>query len=340
MTKETQGKVDTVRLQSMARAFIESASLYAAIDLGLFTAVAKGNDTVERFAEHAGISEVNAERLMTMCAATGTLVWQDDHYVTAPDTERYLVEGERGYAAAWLQFTRGGWQRWGKLTEHLKNAETPKVIAGSVERMTIERAREYHAATSSIGFGSGRRFARQVDLSSRKRLMDVGGGSGAYSIVAVQTYPELEAVVFDLPPIVPVTQEFIDKYDVADRVTTVAGDFTADPLPADCDVAIMASNLPQYSREIIGKVIAKAHDTLLPGGEMHLIGEMLGDDRTGPKDAAIWGLNEALSNSTGLAHSRSDCVGYFEAAGFADIGVNEFVPGILARVSGVKALEG
>ena len=99
----------------------------------------------------------------------------------------------------------------------------------------------------------------------------------------------------------------------------------------------MASNLPQYSRAVIQAVIAKAHAALLPGGEMHLIGEMLDDDRNGPADAAMWGLNEVLGNSAGVAHTRAECVGYFEAAGFRDIRVDEFVPGILVRVSGTKA---
>ncbi len=98
----------------------------------------------------------------------------------------------------------------------------------------------------------------------------------------------------------------------------------------------MASNLPQYNREIINQVIQKAFDALLPGGEMHLIGEMLDDDRKGPMDAAIWGLMEVMSNSTGLAHSRKDCVQYFEQAGFENIEVHEFIPDILVRVTGAK----
>ena len=68
----------------------------------------------------------------------------------------------------------------------------------------------------------------------------------------------------------------------------------------------MASNLPQYNREIISLVVQKAFNALLSGGEMHLIGEMLDDDRTGPTDAAIWGLLEVMSNSTGLTtHERT-----------------------------------
>ena len=335
MTDNAKPKVDTVRLQNMSRAFIESASMFAAIDLELFTAVQQGNNTVEKFAKHANVSNVNAERLMTMCATAGLIDWVDDHYENADDVQRFLVKGEKSYAGPWLTFTRPGWKNWGKLTEKLQNPEAATVI-GSYETMTVDYARTYHEATSSIGFGAGRRFVKHVDLSKRKKMMDLGGGSGAYSIVAAQNNPQLSAVVFDLPPVVEVTKDFIEKNGVADRVSTQGGDFTKNDFPKNCDVAVMASNLPQYNREIINQVIQKAFDVLLPGGEMHLIGEMLDDDRKGPMDAAIWGLMEVMSNSTGLAHSQADCVSYFEAAGFESIKVHEFIPDILIRVTGIK----
>ena len=327
---------DTVRLQNLSRAFIGSASLFAAIDLKLFTAIAAGHNTVPAVAERAGISALNAERLLTMCGALGLIRWQDGYYVNAADTARFLVEGSSSYAGAWLLFNRPNWQNWGDLTQMLRRSEPPQVINNTYAAMTVEYARNYHRATASVGFGAGRRFAKRVDLGARARLMDIGGGSGAYSIVAAQTFPQLRAVVCDLPPVVVVTQEFIAEHGVADRVTTQACDFTSDAFPADCDVAVMASNLPQYSRAIIQQVIRKAHAALLPGGELHLIGEMLDDDRHGPVDAAIWGLNEVLGNSTGIAHTRADCVAYFQRAGFRDIAIDEFVPGILVRVSGTR----
>jgi SAM-dependent methyltransferase len=335
MSEIKQKKVDTVRLQNMSRAFIASASLFAAIDHELFSAIATGANTVEGFANSAGISEINAERLMTMCAASDLIHWVDDHYENADDVQRFLVKGEKSYAASWLTFTRPGWENWGKLGEKLQNQEAPTVI-GSYDTMTVEYARKYHEATSSVGFGSGRRFIKHVDLSKRTKVMDLGGGSGAYSIVAAQAHPNLSAVVFDLPPVAEVTKEFIARNNVESQVSAQGGDFTKDEFPANCDVAIMASNLPQYNREIIQQVISKAFNALLPGGEMHLIGEMLDDDRQGPLDAAIWGLMEALSNSTGMTHTRADCVGYFEQAGFESVVVHEFIPGILVRVCGLK----
>lgn len=335
MSEDKPAKVDTVRLQNLSRAFIGSASLFAAIDLELFTCVAEGDNTASRFAKRAGISELNAERLMTMCAACDLLEWRDDHFENADDVKRFLVKGEKNYAASWFTFTRPAWGNWGELTRKIRNPEPPTVI-GSYETMTVESARRYHEATSSVGFGSGRRFVKQVDLSNRRKIMDIGGGSGAYSIVAAQTHPQLSAVVFDLPPVVEVTKEFIASNNVEAQVSTQGGDFTKDNFPENCDVAIMASNLPQYNRIIISEVIEKAYHALLPGGEMHLIGEMLDDDRAGPLDAAIWGLYEVMSNSTGIAHSRADCVSYFEEAGFKNVEVHEFIPGILVRVAGTK----
>lgn len=332
---ETQ-KTDTVRLQSMARAFIDSAALFAAIDVGLFTAVSAGANTPEAFAEQADISVLNADRLMTMCAATGLIEWQDGGYVNVPDVQRYLVQGERRYAGAWLQFMRPGWNRWGQLSELLRTREPAQITPRSVVDITVEKAREYHKATASVGFGAGRRFVRDVDLSKRARLMDLGGGSGAYSIVAVEENPGLSAVVFDLPAVVEITGEFIAEHQLQDRVATQGGDFTRDEFPQGCDVAVMASNLPMYGKDVIQAVITKAFKALEPDAEMHLVGEMLDDDRRGPSDAALWGLAETLANSTGRAHTRAECVGYVSNAGFVDVQVHEFIPGVLVRVCGRK----
>ena len=185
--------------------------------------------------------------------------------------------------------------------------------------------------------GAARRFHKQVDLSGRARIMDLGGGSGCYCITAANAYPDITAVVLDLPSVVVVAQEFIAENGVADRVTATACDFTADALPTDADVAIMASNLPIYSREIMAGVVGRVHDALLPGGEFHLIGEILDDDRRGPIAPALWGLSEAISGSTGLAHSEADVVGYLTNAGFGEVTANEFIPGTLTRITGRKA---
>ena len=330
---------DTTRLQRLVHSYRDAAALMAAVELGLFTQVARGADTEAAVARALDLTPTNAERLVTACVALGLLVREGEpgaaRLRNAPDVARFLVEGEPSYAGPWMLFSKPDWNEWGRLSTHLRRRDT--VVLGKYARgFTVEQARQYHEATYSIGMGAARRFVRQVDLSGRRQVLDLGGGSGCYCIVAAQQHPGLRAIVLDLPPVVEVAREFISSHGLDDRVSAVAGDFTRDPLPTGSDVVIMASNLPQYSREIIQAVISRAFAALAPGGEMHLIGETLDAARSGPRDPALWGLAEALWGSTGVAHSVDECRGYLERAGFRAVAAHEFVPGVLTRVTGTR----
>jgi SAM-dependent methyltransferase len=327
--------VTTVRLQNIAQSYGQSAALMAAVEVGLFTAVSNGAGTYEEVAQALDIHPTNAERLMVMLCAAGLLEKAAGRHRNAADAERYLVEGKPGYMGPWITFTKPQWAEWGRLGHHIRTRDLKAM--GAIETFTVADARRYHAATYSIGMGAGRRFVRMVDLARRRRIMDIGGGSGAYCIAAAKEHPGIRAVVLDLPVVCEVARDFIAENGVADRVAAQPCDFTRDRFPADCDVAIMASNLPMYSREVIAGVIRKAHDALLPGGEMHLVGEMTNDERTGPWGPAYWGLGQAVVDSLGLAHSEADVLGYFRAAGFQEVALHAFIPGSLSRVSGGKA---
>jgi SAM-dependent methyltransferase len=327
----------TVRLQRLARAYRESGALLAAVELGVFSKIDAGADTEESLTAALGISALNAERIIIASLGLGLIERDGEKLRNAPDVDRFLVDGKDTYAGAWMFFTHPDWASWGKLADLLRNPEPTKLDNDTVKGITVEEARRYHRATYSIGRGAGRLFLRQVDLTKRTKILDLGGGSGAYCIEACKAHDHLAAVVFDLPAVAVVAGEFIAEHGLSDRIEAMPADFNNDPYPSDADVIIMASNLPMYGRDAIAAVVARAHEALLPGGEMHLIGEALDDDRSGPSDPAIWGLAQTLHNSTGLAHSIAECVGYFKAAGFAEVRVNDFVPGVLKRITGVKA---
>lgn len=334
-TSQERPAVTTVRLQNIAQSYGQSAALMAAVELGVFTAIAKGAGTFDEIAKAVGILPTNAERLVVLLCAAGLVENDGGKLKNAGDVQRFLVEGEPGYMGPWITFTKPQWNEWGRLAEHLR---VPKLrTMGSIGDFTVEKARQYHQATYSIGMGAGRRFVRQVDLSKKKRIMDIGGGSGAYCIQAAKQHAHIRGVVLDLPPVVVVTREFLAENGVADRITAEPCNFVTDPFPTDCDVAIMASNLPMYSRAVIASVIKKTYDALLPGGQMHLIGETTNDERTGPWGPAYWGLGQAISESEGVAHSEADVIGYYAAAGFRNVKVEEFIPGSLSRIVGTKA---
>jgi hypothetical protein len=330
-------KASSVRLQNLAYGYRQSATLLAAIELDLFSKIAEGAKTQEAVARALDITPINARRLLAACAALDLIVKDKaGTFRNAPDVERFLVKGARTYAGPWLTtMGRSDYQGWNRLGEYLRGKEPPRVL-GTYENFTVEDARNLHRATFSIGMGSGRLFARQVDLSQRKMILDLGGGSGCYCIAAAEKYAGIRATVFDLPSVAVVAREYIASFNLSDRISAVGGDFTRDDFPRGADVAILASNLPQYSPDIIRAVVKKAFDALEPGGEMHVVGEMLNDDGSGPLGPALWGLNEAIYRSTGVAHSERETAGYLRDAGFVDVAAHEFIAGSLTRVAGRK----
>jgi len=337
--KNRERKANTVRLQNLSYGHKQSGTLRAALELDLFTKVSEGASSLREIETALGLSELNAERLVVACTALELLEKDGDDYRNAPDVERFLVKGKKTYIGPWLLFNGLDFERWKDLGVILGSATPPKVL-GLYESLSDEMARVYHEATYAVGLGAGMLFARDVDLSERSLILDLGGGSGAYCIAAVQRYPQLRAIVLDFAPVCNVAREFIAQWGMQDRISTHPGDFTSDAFPSGADVMIMASNLPQYSGRVLERVLCRAYQALSSGGELHIVGETLDDEKRGPLGPALWGINEALFGSEGRAHSESEVRGYLERAGFLEVRVHPFVPGSLTRITGKKAEKG
>jgi hypothetical protein len=330
-------KLNTVRLQNISYGHKQSAALTAAIEIDLFTRVSEGASTFAKVAEALGLSELNAQRIVVACAAIGLLEKDAAGYKNAPDVERFLVKGKPTYVGPWLLFATHDFEHWKDLKDYLVSDEPPRIL-GLYENLSDEMATEYHEATYSVGLGAGFLFSKDVDLSHRHLILDLGGGSGAYCIAATQRYPHLKAIVMDFEPVTKIASEFIAQWGLEDKISTRAGDFTSDPFPQGPDVIIQASNLPQYNQNALESIMRKGFEALVPGGEYHLVGETLSDEKDGTLGPALWGLHEALFGSLGRAHSEKEVIAYLENSGFVNVAVHEFIPGSLTRITGYKPI--
>jgi hypothetical protein len=327
----------TLRLQQMGNAFKQAATLWAAVELDLFSTVSGGADTIAGVAEKLDITEENADKLMTACTALGLLEKEGDRYSNAYDVERFLVKGTPFYLGDWVLMGKGSYDSWKDLADALRREGGHRIL-GEYERLweTPEGARWLTEATYSAGSGAGQKLAREFDFSDRELLLDLGGGSGAYCIAAAQSNPRLRAIVFDHANVCAVAEEFIAKAGLSDRVTTHPGDFTRDPFPGEPDVIIMASNLTGYGSDQCRQIFRKAFEVMKPGGVFMVISETLYDDRTGPLEPAMWALAEALVGSTGRGHTESEVCGYLRDAGFVEVTISDFITGVLTRATGHK----
>mgnify|MGYP001198817731 FL=1 len=307
----------TVRLQKHSWAFTQSAVLFTAIENGLFTSFSLRGDSLATIAKDAGITENNAKRMITALLTLELVERAGDGFCNAPDVERFLVEDTRSYVGRWITWFHHQWNAWGELGKRLEDTGPEDPLGFYDESFTVDHARRYHQATASVGMGAARKFMSEVPLDGRNLLFDLGGGSGAYSIEAAKRNPGLKAVVLDLPEVVlVVTRDFIKELGA--------------------DAILMNSNLPQYSGDMICQVLGKAFDALAPGGEMHICGEMVNEDWSGPLIPAMCSVHGVLFHSTALPHTPTDCIRYFEETGFEDVKVREFIPDILQHITGCK----
>src|SRR5215831_904095 len=105
-----RARLDTTRLQRMATAYWESAALMAAVELDVFTAIERGHNTIPALAKATGMTDRNAERLLTALTALTLLERGGEPFANAPDVQRFLVKDGERYAGRWILFTKPRWK--------------------------------------------------------------------------------------------------------------------------------------------------------------------------------------------------------------------------------------
>lgn len=328
----------TLRLQTLAHAYRQSGGLNAAIKLDLFTVVARGATDIAQIARDTGLNRQNAQKLLDVCSSLGLLEYREGRYYNAPDVERYLVKGKEGYAGPWLTNGEEQFRQWADIVPILKG-DGPAVVRGKYEAAwtSVEAARRLNQSTYSIGLRSGYSLARRWDFSARSLLLDLGGGSGCYSIAIASTYPHMKAVVVDYPTICASAEEFIAEAGLSERITTHPGDLLKVDFPPGADAMLMSSNLPDFSSSGLATVYGKAFGAMEKGGAIIILGEALNDDRSGPLEPALWNLDDALSGGHGDSHTISEVCQLLADAGFVDCEATEYVPGLLTMFLAHKA---
>ena len=147
-------------------------------------------------------------------------------------------------------------------------------------------------------------------------MVDIGGGHGAYAVALARRNPTLEAVVFDLRPVVEVAPAIVPLDDLAGRVLFRAGDFKIDDLGGGFDLALLFGVLVSETPADAVALLRKVHAALVPGGMVAIRGFYLNPDRSGPLEATLGDLHMLLSTDAGTAHTTDDVAAWLSAADF------------------------
>jgi acetylserotonin N-methyltransferase len=182
---------------------------------------------------------------------------------------------------------------------------------------TEEAKREFLMAMHGYGLISSPQVVAAFDLSRYRYLVDLGGATGHLAIAACQRYPNVRAIVFDLPESVPLAQEIVGASPVADRIQVMGGDFFVDPLPVG-DLYALGRILHDWTEEKIHKLLNRIHQRLPGGGAVLIAEKLLDEDRRGPRWAHMQNLN-MLTCTEGKERMLSEYETLLKRVGFVEV---------------------
>jgi hypothetical protein len=317
--------VSPVPLMQLATGFWAFKTLAVAHELDLFTRLSgDAGITSEELAHTFGIQERPAEMLLTGSAALGLLEQHDGRYYNAPLAEEFLVRGKQYYFGGCVQmFDKRLYPGWGKLLQAVRtNRPTtwdPDTQASLFEGEDPAMLAHFWEAMHSLSTFTARTLGEVLDFGPFSRLLDVGGGSGAFDIELCRRYPHLRATIFDLPVAIETASEKVCQAGLADRVQTVVGDFFADAdLPPDHDVILLSMILHDWSEAKDRELLRKCYEALPAGGTLTICELLVNDEKSGPIPAALMSLN-MLIETEGRNYTPTEYRAWLSETGFCDL---------------------
>jgi len=295
------------------RGFQESRLLLTAIELDVFTAVGTGATALQA-ARRMKTDARATGMLLNALVAMGALEKSDGVYLNTAETRRYLVAGSPDNARPALMHTVNMWRAWNTLTESVRAGAA--VLPPGVDRQEEEWTEAFIAAMHRNAESAAEQLVRAVGAAGVRRLLDIGGGSGAYAIAFARANPELRAEVLDLPRVVRIAQRHIDAARLTDRVTTRIGDLRTEEFGRGYDLILLSAICHMLGPEENQDLLRRCHRALATGGRLVIRDFILEPGKTAPKPAALFALNMLVATRSGSTYTEGEYRAWLAAAGF------------------------
>ena len=295
-----------------------SFALLAGMQLGVFTSLADGPLDSEQIAARIQVSAERLSPLLYALAATGLLGVENNRFFNGSKARHHLVETSPNYVGNVHHLLSDLW------SASLKTADSIRLDQPQAEHsfgdMTPGQLYTFFRGLHDESLATGRNLAERFDISSRTRLLDVGGGSGGLAIGVSQACPKLSATVLDLPEVIPITGRFIREANATDRVHTLALDITREPVPDEFDAAVVKAFLQTLPPYQASRAVSHIGAALKPGSAIYILGNGILDDcRYSPPEAAIFNIVFLNIYRGGGAYTENEYRIWLTQAGFGDV---------------------
>ena len=302
------------RLDQMIRGYMPSRCILTALELDIFTAVGDGAN-----AEQIG-TKINANAravgmLLNALVALGLLSKSGDDYKNTPESARFFVQGSKDNHRNGLLHTANIWHRWSTMTDAVRSGTRVPTDRDDTPAWT----RNFIAAMQRHAKDRAPLVVKALGTAGVRRILDLGGGSGAYSIAFAKACPDVQCEILDIPEVVPLTSEYVSQAGVSAQVSLRAGDMLQDDFSSGYDLIMLNAICHMFSEEQNQDIFRRAHQALARNGRLVVQDFILNPDKTGPQHAALFSLNMLVATEAGASYSELEYTNWMNAAGFTDV---------------------
>lgn len=296
--------------------FMKSRIIMSGAELDIFTLIDRGFDKAELLAEKTQADLRGLTRLLDAIAACGLLIKKESRYILA-EGGRFLSANHPESLLPMVMHMNELWNHWSRLTNTVIEGSNPQRT--SPPKKDEKSMRAFIGAMHVVGRELSRQIAGELDLSPYKRLLDIGGASGTYTIAFLEKNPGMTAVIFDLPQVLPLAEKQLAEANMAERVELCGGDFYYDELPDGCDLALLSAIIHQNSHAQNLELYRKIHRALLPGGVLLIRDHVMEEDRVHPPAGAVFAINMLSGTEAGDTYTLAEIREGLGKAGFTDV---------------------
>ena len=299
-----------------ARAFMKSRVILTAAELNFFTHLHEREISAATLAGELDLDARAATRILDCLVGFRLLNKANDLYSL---TEKGALYSER-HPESILPMIRHYnhlWDTWSSLTTVVQIGMDPETKPGI--QMDEEEWTSFIGAMHVVGREVSEKIAQAYDLSGYRRLLDIGGASGTYTIAFLRKNPDMRAVIFDLERVIPMARKRIHKEGLAEKVELAAGDFYKDELPAGCDLALLSAIIHQNNIEENVSLFSKICRALEPGGTILIRDYVMDESRTKPPAGALFDINMLVATRGGKTYTFSQIEDSLREAGFEKV---------------------
>ena len=292
--------------------------LETAFELDIFERLGSQSKTARTLADELGADTQSFELFLNALVSLGFLKTDGRAYQNTKLGREIFLKEKPLYVGDTIHLHASSIPDWLKLKEAVLSGQ-PVDKPDFLKKDAPELVSTFIRAMHKTAVGHAQYLAENLSLGSAKTLLDLGGGSGAFTVYFLQANPELQAVIFDLPLTLETTREFVAKAGLGNRIEFQAGDFDQGDIGGMFDVCFVSHIIHGQNVEKNKKLFRKIFVHLNPKGKLILQDFFLNRDRRSPQFAALFALTMLLHTSGGRTYAFDEVTDWLREAGFSKV---------------------